>query len=292
MIYALIIILCLVIIFTILIRRLPKALKLVENKSEKQTQDTTFNSISIVTNIRSALKPLARLWQSYLTWQKISLRSLKHKTARFIIKWQQRSKARNLPEKTVQIKNSDINSSSDLQTTSIPESNNKKSEQFWQKEHQTPHDNFQPNNYQSQMPAQEPVQEPTEEKKVEIIEERNDRTRNISQEAEDAFAIKDYRKAERLLLRLATSEPKNPKIYSKLGVIYLEQKNFEDARDALQAAIKIEPNIPTRHYNLALTYLQLGSRAKAIISMEEALRYEPSNRKYRKMLDDILANRI
>ncbi len=117
------------------------------------------------------------------------------------------------------------------------------------------------------------------------------RGRNLTQEAEDAFAIKDYKKAERLYLRLATEDPKNTKIYGRLGVIYLEQKNYEDARDALQAAIHLEPQVANRHFNLALAYLQLGSKAKAINAMESALKYDPSNRKYRKMLDDILAGR-
>lgn len=111
------------------------------------------------------------------------------------------------------------------------------------------------------------------------------------QEAEDLFAIKDYPKAEKLYLKLATSDPKNPKIYSRLGVIYMEQSNFEDARDALQQAIKLEPNVASRHFNLALAYANLGSAAKAIASMEAALKYDPSNRKYRKMLDELLSSR-
>ena len=111
-------------------------------------------------------------------------------------------------------------------------------------------------------------------------------------EAEDLFAIKDYRRAERLYLKLATTDPKNAKIYSRLGIIYLEQKSYEDAREALQQAIKYEPSVPARHYNLALTYLHLGSKAKAIQAMETTLKYDPSNRKYRKMLDDILADRV
>lgn len=115
--------------------------------------------------------------------------------------------------------------------------------------------------------------------------------RDQFQEAEDSFAIKDYKKAERLYLKMATEDPRNPKIYGRLGVIYLEQKNFEDARDALIMAIKLEPNIPTRHFNLALTYLQIGSTAKAIASMESSLKYDPSNRKYRKLLDDIIAGK-
>ena len=106
------------------------------------------------------------------------------------------------------------------------------------------------------------------------------------------FAIKDYRKAEKLYLRLAADQPKNPKIYSRLGIIYLEQKNYEDARDALQQAIKLEPNIASRHFNLAMVYLNLNSTAKAINSLELALKYDPSNRKYRKMLDEVMAGRV
>jgi hypothetical protein len=116
--------------------------------------------------------------------------------------------------------------------------------------------------------------------------------RNLPQEAEDAFAIKDYKKAERLYLRLATEDPKNARVYSRLGVIYLEQKTYEDARDALQAAIKLEPQAASRHFNLALCYIQLGSKAKAISAMEMALKHDPSNRKYRKMLDDLMGGRI
>lgn len=120
---------------------------------------------------------------------------------------------------------------------------------------------------------------------------KSKKPKDIFQEAEDLFAIKDYQKAEKLFLRLATSDPKNPKIYSRLGVIYMEQSNFEDARDALQQAIKLEPNVASRHFNLALAYANLGSTAKAIDSMEAALKYDPGNRKYRKMLDELLANR-
>lgn len=115
--------------------------------------------------------------------------------------------------------------------------------------------------------------------------------RDQFQEAEDLFAIKDYKKAEKLYLRLATTDPKNSKIYSRLGIIYLEQENYDDARDALQQALKLEPGNASRHFNLALVYMNLGSQAKAVASMEAALKYDPSNRKYRKMLDDILAGR-
>jgi tetratricopeptide (TPR) repeat protein len=116
--------------------------------------------------------------------------------------------------------------------------------------------------------------------------------KNVTDEADTAFTARDYRKAEKLYVRLAAEDPKNPKIYSRLGIIYLEQSNFEDARDAFQQAIKLEPGVATRHFNLALVYMHLGSKAKATSAMELALKYDPSNRKYRKMLDNIMAGRV
>ncbi len=110
-------------------------------------------------------------------------------------------------------------------------------------------------------------------------------------EADDAFEIRDYRKAERLYLKLATLQPKNPLIYTRLGIIYLTDENFVDARDAFQQAIKLDPTLATRHYNLALAYVELGSNTKAINSLEQALKYDPSNRKYRKMLDHLQGKR-
>lgn len=110
-------------------------------------------------------------------------------------------------------------------------------------------------------------------------------------EADDAFELRDYRKAERLYLKLATLQPKNPLIYTRLGIIYLTDENFVDARDAFQQAIKLDPTLATRHYNLALAYVELGSNTKAINSLEQALKYDPSNRKYRKMLDHLQGKR-
>lgn len=138
-------------------------------------------------------------------------------------------------------------------------------------------------------PVARPIAPP--DRKKEPLTLGRSRSRDPLQEAEDAFAIKDYRKAEKLYLKLAAENPRNPKVYGRLGIIYMEQKNHEDARDALQQAIKLEPGVASRHFNLALTYIQLGSKIKAVNAMEAALKYEPANRKYRKMLDDVLSGR-
>lgn len=256
MIYAIIIVVALAAAFIIVIRRLPKAFE--------QVNDSSI--------LNSAARPTERVENqgSRLTRPKLKLPAFRLPAITLPrIKLPLQS-ARSIPPTSAP-------ESPELATSTARTAQTTNKEDFWEGAAKAP-----------------AIAEPAGPPPAVLTAPGRERTRlrNVWQEAEDAFVIKDYRKAERLYLRLATEQPKNAKTYGRLGVIYLEQDNYDDARDALQAAIKIEPNVATRHFNLALAYLNLGSKAKAISSMEESLKYDPSNRKYRKMLDDILAGRV
>lgn len=98
--------------------------------------------------------------------------------------------------------------------------------------------------------------------------------------ADTAFEGKDYRLAEKLYLDAATHDPENPKIYGRLGVMYLNQGNFRDARDAFLFALKYDERVASRHYNLALAYQALGTTNKALAEIKRALDLDPGNEKY------------
>ncbi len=254
MIYAIIIIVALALAFIILIRRLPKAIELDRPglaRPEPQVLDQNQSAQP------QPARP-ARQWQA----PSFKLPSLP-KLNLAQIKWS-RPTSQSQPAVTPTAPPSQV------AKPSAPD--------FWQEEKPAPKPASTNPDYR---------QPPTMVNKV----EPRPKGRNLFQEAEDAFAIKDYKKAERLYLRLAAEDPKNPKLYGRLGVIYLEQKNYEDARDSLQVALKLEPNNASRSFNLALTYTQLGSKAKAIQALEAALKYDPSNRKYRKMLDEMVGRK-
>jgi len=104
-------------------------------------------------------------------------------------------------------------------------------------------------------------------------------------QADDAFEGKKFEKAESLYVKAAAEDPDNPKIYSRLGAIYLEQKNYYDAKDAFLQAVKLEPDLASRHINLALAYLGLKDYFKAIESFKKALTLDPKNKKYQKLLE-------
>lgn len=273
MIPAVIIIIALALAFIILIRRLPKTTDLPGSQTPPPPPEPT----QLPSIPKISLPDLSKLTLPRITLPKVTLPVLPT-----IQKRQQPAESQETAEQPAE--------------TADPFTNNRKDE-FWQELEEAKPEPQKPARPAPAAPiapvtpslptppAPRPLPTPP------VATPTKNRGRDVFQEAEDAFAIKDYKKAERLYLRLATENPRNAKVYGRLGVIYLEQKNYDDARDALQAAIKLEPNIASRHFNLALTYLELGSHAKAVTAMESALKYDPSNRKYRKMLDEIMNSR-
>lgn len=107
------------------------------------------------------------------------------------------------------------------------------------------------------------------------------------QKAEDLFKKKQYISAEKWYIEAAKKDPKNPVIYARLGVIYLEQKNYKDAIDALSEAIKLDSGSASRYFNLSFALNAEGDRKEAILNAKKALRFDPRNLKYRKWFEEL-----
>jgi len=120
--------------------------------------------------------------------------------------------------------------------------------------------------------------------KVEVSNEEMTTYGKISQ-ADEYFDKRNFPKAEELYVQAAASEPNNPKIYSKLGAIYLEQGNFYDAKEAFSAALKNDPDNASRHVNLGLAYMGLKDYYKATQTFKDALELDSKNSKYQKLLE-------
>ncbi len=103
--------------------------------------------------------------------------------------------------------------------------------------------------------------------------------------ADEAFRKKDFKSAEKYYLQAATKDPDNARIYNRLGVIYLQTKNYKDAIEAFRGSLKFDDRVASRHFNLALAYLGKRDYRSAEKVLREALRLEPTNDKYRKTLD-------
>ncbi|HEY1074879.1 MAG TPA: tetratricopeptide repeat protein [Patescibacteria group bacterium] len=105
--------------------------------------------------------------------------------------------------------------------------------------------------------------------------------------ADESFRKKDYKEAEKFYLQAATKDPDNARIYSRLGVIYLQVKNYKDAVEAFRGALKFDDRVASRHYNLALAYLGKKDYRLAERGLREAVRLDPTNEKYRQTLGAI-----
>ena len=124
---------------------------------------------------------------------------------------------------------------------------------------------------------------------------------------------------EHEILEAIKREPRNHKLYDDLGKLYLEQKNFSDAKDVYlylvnhesghsdhhaklafscyqlkefttavehyRKSIALDSTHPNRYYNLALCLSTLARHEEAVQNFQKAAEMEPQNQKYLAALD-------
>lgn len=110
---------------------------------------------------------------------------------------------------------------------------------------------------------------------------------DLIRESDSFMEAGDLRSAEKLYLRAVSKTPNNPKLYNRLGIIYLQQKNYADARDSFLVTLKFDDRIASRHYNLGLVYIGLGNNEKAKVSLKRAIELDPTKEKYQNTLKEI-----
>lgn len=102
----------------------------------------------------------------------------------------------------------------------------------------------------------------------------------LLKEGDEYLKAGKLREAERAYLRGVAKNPKNPRLYNRLGAIYLKQRNYRDALEAFEAARDFDGSKASRHYNVALAAWQLGNLSKAREAIGEAIRLDPKSVKY------------
>lgn len=120
-------------------------------------------------------------------------------------------------------------------------------------------------------------------KKKEILHQNG----NLLDMAEEYFERGDFLKAEELYIQIVSKDPEDYKTYNRLGIIYLEQRNFVDAKDAFLLAIRHGGAKAPRFYNLALAYLGLQEYRNALEAIDKAIDLEKDNQKYLDLKNDI-----
>lgn len=96
-----------------------------------------------------------------------------------------------------------------------------------------------------------------------------------SQEGQKALAEARYPDAERAFEKLRSLEPDVPEIYANLGLIYFQEKKFEQAVSTLRHALKVKPALPKLDTLLAMSLSELGEYQEALPGLEKGFHRSP-----------------
>ncbi len=106
-------------------------------------------------------------------------------------------------------------------------------------------------------------------------------------QGEEAFRNKEYEIAAHIYEVLLKEQPNNPKFSNRLGIVYMEQEKFHEARDVFRTVLRFDEQVASRHANLAMAEFALGHRLTAIRYVKRAIALAPNTKKYTDLLETI-----
>jgi tetratricopeptide (TPR) repeat protein len=92
------------------------------------------------------------------------------------------------------------------------------------------------------------------------------------QQAQRAMAAGSYDEAEQAYERLSRLQPNVAEIRANLGLIYFEQRKFEQAVPELRRALKLKPTLTKSATVLAMSLSELGQYSEALPGLERGFR--------------------
>ena len=90
-----------------------------------------------------------------------------------------------------------------------------------------------------------------------------------SQEGQKALAEERYGDAERAYEKLRDLDPEVAEIYANLGLIYFQEKKFDQAIPSLRHALKLNPRLPKLDTLLAMSLSELGQYHEALPGLDK-----------------------
>lgn len=82
-------------------------------------------------------------------------------------------------------------------------------------------------------------------------------------------------KAEVIYLRLLEIKPKDPALYTNLGLAFYNQAKYQDALEAYSYAVALDPKSAARHINVGQVYFVVRDLENAIQHFQEAVKIAP-----------------
>ena len=96
-----------------------------------------------------------------------------------------------------------------------------------------------------------------------------DEVQRYAEEGQNALAQGQYGEAEKAYEKLRDLEPGMAEVHANLGLIYFQEKKFDQSVPTLRQALKLKPNLPKTATLLAMSLSELGRFSEALPGLEK-----------------------
>lgn len=101
----------------------------------------------------------------------------------------------------------------------------------------------------------------------------SDSVEHYAEEGQSALAAGRYADAEKAFDKLRQLEPAMAEVHANLGLIYFQERKFEQAVPALRQALKLKPGLTKSDNLLAMSLSELGRYKEAVPGLEKCLHH-------------------
>jgi tetratricopeptide (TPR) repeat protein len=106
---------------------------------------------------------------------------------------------------------------------------------------------------------------------VEADAQDNDSVQRYAEEGQAALAAGRYADAEKAFEKLRQLEPTMAEVHANLGLIYFQERKFEQAVPALRQALRLKPGLTKSDNLLAMSLSEIGHYGEAVPGLEKCL---------------------
>jgi tetratricopeptide (TPR) repeat protein len=101
----------------------------------------------------------------------------------------------------------------------------------------------------------------------------NDSVEHYAEEGQSALAAGRYADAEKAFEKLRQLEPTMAEVHANLGLIYFQERKFEQAVPALRQALKLKPGLTKSDNLLAMSLSEIGHYSEAAPGLDKCLHH-------------------
>ena len=123
-----------------------------------------------------------------------------------------------------------------------------------------------------------------ESKKVSFIDKEGVALWDSTQEIGKMIQEGNYGRAESDLIDVLSKNPRNTEAYRLLGIVYLKRKDFAQAREVFEEALRRDPEHGGLQGPLGFCYMSMGEYGKALSMYQQALNMDENNIEYLEQL--------